>query len=148
MPPPGARRSSTWSMKLRIRKMPRPLALSRFSGARIEALALVANANRQFGDGLGGGLEIDEHALGRVVAVAVLDGVDHRLANRHADPVPRVLVQADIPPHVLADHLDEIQHFEGARELEVNVVAGVERHAPNGAQRQNTTACAASSRVA
>ena len=34
MPPCGARASWTSSMKLRMRKMPRPLDLSRFSGAR------------------------------------------------------------------------------------------------------------------
>ena len=33
MPPPGARWIWTSSMKLRMKKIPRPLALSRFSGA-------------------------------------------------------------------------------------------------------------------
>ena len=55
-------------------------------------------------------------------AVAVLDGVDDRLADGHADPVHRVLVEADALGQVIADHLDEVQHVEGAAELETDDV--------------------------
>ena len=66
------------------------------------------------------GLEIDEDMLAGVVAVAVLDGVDHRFANRHADPVERVLVEAARAAQMIGDHLDEIQHLHRARKLEVH----------------------------
>ena len=82
--------------------MPRPLDLSRFSGASgsasvvgVEPVALVADADRQLGHGLRRGFELHEDVLGRVVPVAVLDGVDHRFADGHADPVEGVLVEAD-----------------------------------------------------
>ena len=56
--------------------------------------------------------------LARVVLVAVLDGVDHRLADRHADPVNRVVVEPDVAADVVADDLHEVEHFEGAGEFE------------------------------
>ena len=132
MPPSGARCSCTSSMKLRIRKMPRPLDLSRFSGSsglatcsgskpspwsrtRIDELRHVGRGRR---------LELDEHVLGRVVAVAVLDRVDDRLADRDADPVQRVLVEADAARQVIADHLHEVEHLEGAGELEPDDAGG------------------------
>ena len=73
MPPSGARCSCTSSMKLRMRKMPRPLDFSRFSGVErigqrlgIEAFALIADAIDELGHVAGGdGLELDEHVLAR-----------------------------------------------------------------------------------
>ena len=100
MPPSGARRSCTSSMKFRMRKMPRPLDLSRLSGSGgrrqlgIETLALIADENRKLRDSSPRrALELDEHVFRRVVAVAVFDGVDDRLADRHADPVHGVVVE-------------------------------------------------------
>ena len=137
MPPSGARCSCTSSMKLRMRKMPRPLDLSRFSGSSGSATVSGSKPSpwsrtRIVSSGTsasGGGLELDEHVLGRVVAVAVLDGVDHRLADRDADPVQRVVVEADVARHVVADHLDEIEHLERAGELEPDDVLAVSGHA-------------------
>src|ERR1044071_6731239 len=97
----------------------------------VEAFALVANADAQFGSGFGcGGFELDEHMFGRVVPVAMLDGVDHRLAHRNADPVERVFVEADASSHVIAHNLYEIDHFEDAVEFEPDRPAAVRRHAP------------------
>src|ERR1700724_575979 len=39
--------------------------------------------------------QIDLHFLGRILLVAVLDGVRHRLTDRDVDPVPIVLVQPE-----------------------------------------------------
>ncbi len=136
MPPSGARCSCTSSMKLRMRKMPRPLDLSRFSGragrrpspgskpspwSRTRIISSGTSDLRR-------GLELDEHVLRRVVPVAVLDGVDHRLADRDADPVQRVVVEADVARHVVADHLHEVEHLERAGELEPDDVLAVCRH--------------------
>ena len=97
-----------------------------FSGASgsatlfgIEALALIEHADDQLAR-LGGRRqrELDGDQLAVVLAVAVLDGVDDRLAHGDADPVDRVLVQARELPDAIADHLDEIQHVEIAVNLE------------------------------
>jgi len=101
-PASGARCSRTSSMKLRMRKMPgrsisagsrdqagwrpspdRSLRLHRARGSRTPH---VGSRRR---------LELDEDVFFRVVPVAMLDRVDHRLADRHADPVERVFVQPD-----------------------------------------------------
>ena len=95
---------------------------------RIEAFALIADANHQLGLGRRRRFELDEHALGRVVAVAVLDGVDDRLADRDADPVDRVLVEARCPPDVVADDLHEVEHLEGAGELEADDLVIADGH--------------------
>src|SRR3989442_14507429 len=98
-------------------------------GLRIETLSLIAHANQQAGRfGRRRCLELDEDTLGRVVAIAVLDGVDHRLADRDADPMDRVVVQADTPPHVVAHHLHEIEHLERAGEFEPNNLMAVDGH--------------------
>ncbi len=93
-------------MKLRMKKMPRPLDLRTFSGieriangVRIEALAFVEDLH----DELFGPLarlepELHRHLLVAVFPVAVLDGVDDRLADGHAHPVRRVLIQPGEPP--------------------------------------------------
>src|SRR2546426_1794278 len=97
-------------------------------GLRIETLSLIPHANQQPGRlRRRRRLELDEHVLGRVVAVAVLDGVDHRLADRDADPMDRVVVLADTPAHVVAHDLDEVEHLERAREFEANHVT-INRH--------------------
>ena len=64
------------------------------------------------------GRELDEDMLAGIVAVAVLDRVDDGLADRDADIMLRVVVQPERAPHVIAHHLDEIEHFERAGELE------------------------------
>ena len=66
----------------------------------------------------GTGRELDHDALGFVALVAVLDGVDDGFADRHADPVQLIVVEAGHATDVVADHLDEIQHVERAGELE------------------------------
>ena len=66
--------------------------------------------------------ELDVHALALVVAVAVLDRVDDRLADGDAHPVQRLVVQARHPADVVADDLDEIEHVEGAVEVEADGV--------------------------
>ena len=53
-----------------------------------------------------------------ILAVAVLDGVDHRLAHRDADPVDGVLVQAGQLPDAIADDLHEVHHVEDAVDLQ------------------------------
>jgi Tat protein secretion system quality control protein TatD with DNase activity len=40
----------------------------------------------------------------------------------------RVLVETDAPREVIADHLHEVEHLEGARELEPDNVMTVCRH--------------------
>ena len=91
---------------------------------RIEAAAFVPHAN---GDARRGvrrqRRELDVHALLLVVAVAVLDGVDHRLADRDADPVQRLVIEACLPADVVGHHLDEIEHVEGAAEVETDGVS-------------------------
>ncbi len=135
IPPSGARRSWTSSMKLRMRKMPRPLDFSRFSGSSgfatslgIEALALIADANRQLRHLAQRRPELDEHAFARVVAVAVFDGVDDRFANRDADPMHGVFVETDSTGQMVAHDLDEIQHLERAGEFEADKLMAVLRH--------------------
>ena len=57
-------------------------------------------------------------SLARIFAVAVLDGVDDRLADGDADPVDRVLVEAGQLPDSIAEDLDEVHHVEVARDLQ------------------------------
>ena len=123
---PTPRRRVTSSMKLRMKKMPRPLDLRRFSGARGSAISsgskpspwsstrtISSPGSRRRREG-----ELDGHQLVGVLAVAVLDRVDHRLAHGHADPVHAVFVEAGHLADVIADHLDEIQHVEVAVDLD------------------------------
>ena len=81
-------------------------------------------------NGFARGLEpdLDGHALVAVLAVAVLDGVDHRFANRHADPVGRLVVEAAHLSDVIRQHLDHVQHVEMAGEIETDEIPGG-RHA-------------------
>src|SRR5439155_6006915 len=97
---------------------------------RLEAFALIADANHQLRAGRGRRrLEIDEDVLARVVAVAVLDGVDDRLADRNADPVRRILVEADAARDVIAHNLHEVEHLERTGEFEPDDLVTVSRHA-------------------
>ena len=85
----------------------------------IEALALVEDPDDQLARG--GGRrhhELDGDDLAVVLAVAVLDGVDHRFAHRDADPVDRVFVQPGELADAVAHHLDEVQHLEITVDLE------------------------------
>ena len=61
--------------------------------------------------------ELDGDALGDVLAVAVLDGVDDRLAHGHADPMDGVLVEAGDRAQPIAHELNEVQQLERAGEL-------------------------------
>jgi hypothetical protein len=119
-------------MKLRIRKMPRPLDLSRFSGARGFASvsgSLVPHPDIQLGDRGGRRrFELDEDVLARVVLVPVLHRVDHRLPDGDAHPMERIVVEAGSARDVIADHLDEVQHVEVAGEFQTDDQVAVDRH--------------------
>jgi hypothetical protein len=62
--------------------------------------------------------ELDRDGLGDVFLVAVLDRVDDGLANRDANPVHGVFVEACHVPHVISEDLDEVHHVEEARNLQ------------------------------
>src|SRR5262249_28511418 len=55
-----------------------------------------------------------------ILAVAVLDRVDDRLAHGDANPVDRVLVELRELADAVAHHLDEIDHLELAVDLETD----------------------------
>ncbi len=96
-----------------------------------EAFTLIADADAQFGNEVGGrGFEFDEDVFRGVVPVAVFDRVDDRFANGDADPVERIVVEADAAAHVIADDLHEVHHLEDAVEFETDCPAAVRRHAP------------------
>ena len=96
---------------------------------RVKARSLVANPD---GDARGSGIaqrrELDVDMLLLVVAVAMLDGVDHRFANGDADPVQRVLIESGQPSEVIACHLHEVEHFVRAVKLQTDCFPL--RHAP------------------
>jgi hypothetical protein len=66
--------------------------------------------------------------FGCVVPIAVLDRIDHRLADRDADPVRGVLVETDAMGDVIAHGLHDIEHLECVRELELDDAVAVCRH--------------------
>ena len=76
IPPSGRRAIDTSSMKLRMKKMPRPLDFSMFSGVervgdrlRVEALAFVEHFDDEFlGASRGAELKLDGDVLGAVLA--------------------------------------------------------------------------------
>ena len=142
MPPSGARFSCTSSMKLRMKKMPRPLDLRMFSGASGSATSSGSkpspwsrDADDELGRRVGGGEgELDGDELVGMFAVAVLDGVDDRLADGDADPVDRILVEGGHLPHAIAEDLHEIHHVEEARDLQPDEAAA-RHHAVEGSGR-------------
>ena len=96
-PPSCERRTSNSSMKVRIRKMPRPEVFITFSSARgigdigkIQSAALVDDVDDQFL-----GTDFDDHGdfLMALLFIAVANGVDDSFANRHADLVAVVVVE-------------------------------------------------------
>ena len=139
MPPPTARWMLSSSMKLRMKKMPRPLALRRFSGASgsgsssgSNPSAVVPHADEQFfRDPRRPHREVDLDRFRRVVAVAVLDRVDDRLADRDLDPVPGVLVELQHAAKLIDHRLDEIDHLEETRKVDVDGVTSL-GHGGNG----------------
>ena len=116
----------TSSMKLRMKKMPRPLDLRRFSGASGSATSSGSKPSpwsrtrtiSSPGCAAGREGELDGDQLVGMLAVAVLDRVDDRLAHGHADPVDGVLVEPGQLADAVADDLDEVQHVEVAVDLE------------------------------
>src|SRR5271166_2712944 len=83
-----------------------------FRGQRIghflgyETAALVADGHDHLAPIL---LEGQVHALLGSVGVAVQDGIDHRLANRHCYPAARVFIEAGLRGH-LVGHLFGLVH--------------------------------------
>ena len=87
----------------------------------IEALAFVLDPDDEFRRILCGHVrEFDGDPFFDVVLVAVLDGVDDGFANRHADPMQRIVIEPGQATDVVADDLDEIQHVKCASELDTN----------------------------
>ena len=115
-------------MKLRIRKMPRPLHLSRFSGARQSARVEGSKPGPSSRTRINTPpavlfvelRELDVHALAAVVAVAMLHGVNDRLADGYTHRVKRVLVQTGPAPNVIADKLDQVEDVKAAGEIETD----------------------------
>ena len=90
---------------------------------RHEPLALVFDANHELvGRRRRHRAELDDDALVRIVLVAMLDRVDHRLAHRDADPVQLIFVEARRLADVIGDDLHEIEHVEGAEEFDADRV--------------------------
>ena len=82
-------------------------------------MTLVAHANRQLGGIVAqGGFELHEDVLGGVALVAMLDRIDDAFADGHADPVDGIVVEADTAAQVVVHHLHEVEHLEGAGELQ------------------------------
>ena len=52
----------------------------------------------------------------------MLDCVDDRLTDGHADPMHRLVVESRHPTDVVAHDLDEVEHVECAAEIEANAV--------------------------
>ena len=136
MPPSGARRSTISSMNVRMMKMPRPLDLRTFSGARGSGIVVGSNPGPSSrtriaipaGAGITEGCELDVDVLALVVAVPVLDGVDHRLAHRDAHPMQGIVIETGQAPQVVACHLHEVEHFVGAVKIQTDCFPL--RHAP------------------
>jgi hypothetical protein len=61
--------------------------------------------------------KFDGDDLGKVFTIAVFDGIDHRLAHGHANPVDRIIVQASKLPDPVTDDLCEVHHVELAVDL-------------------------------
>ena len=139
-------------MKLRMKKMPRPLDFRMFSGASGSATSSGSkpspwSSTRTTSSlGVGGGREreLDGHELAVVLAVAVLDGVDDRFADGDADPVDRVLVEAGELPDAIAHDLDEVQHVEVTVDLQPDGAAACQ-HA--GRSDAGAEACRTPARV-
>src|SRR5262245_29863333 len=91
---------------------------------RIESVPFVPHPN----DELGGRVErregeLDGHALTGMLTVAVLDGVDDRLADGDADPMNRILVERRHLSHAIAEDLHEVYHVEETRDLQPDQAA-------------------------
>src|SRR5262245_2267769 len=85
----------------------------------IEAAAFVAHRDGEAGRRLRierGEFDVDAFVF--VVAVAVPDGVDDGVAHCDAHPVHGIIVEPCEASEVIAHHLDEIEHVEGAPEVE------------------------------
>src|ERR1700688_2212396 len=88
----------------------------------IEALPLVLHPDDQPVVVLALEGEIDVDLLGGVLQIAVLDGVGHRLANRHVDPMPVVVVQAELIQRVLEHQLNQLDVLETAPDGQVEAL--------------------------
>src|SRR5262245_10816578 len=67
--------------------------------------------------------ELHRDDLAVILAVAVLDGIDDRLADGNANPVHRVVVEAGQLTDSIADDLYKIHHLEVAVDLKSNGAA-------------------------
>ena len=64
--------------------------------------------------------ELHDHVLGAVLAVAVLDGIDDRLADGHAYPMRQILVEAGNRRESIAEHLDQVEQLKRTGQLEAD----------------------------
>src|SRR5258708_27217012 len=90
----------------------------------LEPLPLIGDLDHELGRRLDRGeREFDRDVLAAILAVAVLDRVDDRLADGDADPVDRILVEGGQLPHAIAENLHEVYHVEEARDLQPDQAA-------------------------
>ena len=116
--------------------MPRPLAFRRFSSSqrvgdrlRIEALALVAHPNHQLARlAARDRREVDEHVLGRIALIPVLDRIDDAFADGDTHPMHALIVEPGAAPDMIGDDEHEVHHLEGAGEFESYDDMTVRRH--------------------
>ena len=63
------------------------------------------------------------HFLCDIQLVPMFDGVGHRFANGHADPMRAVFVDARVFTQMFRDHLDELDVFESAANGDLDPLA-------------------------
>ena len=115
-------------MKLRMKKMPRPLDLRRFSGTSgsstvwgSKPLPWVEHTNGQL-RGLGDRvkLKLDDDPFCLIFIVAMFDRVDYRFAHSNADPVHGVIIEVPDFSDVIAQDLNQIEHVEVTGKLQAD----------------------------
>ena len=80
---------------------------------KVEAATFVSDTDFNAGRRLGGKRrKFNVHPLPLVVAVSVLDRIDHALSNRHADPMDSVVIEPGLATQMVADDLDEVESPE------------------------------------
>src|SRR6185436_17931476 len=95
----------------------------------IEARALVPHTDSEPPGRFAVEAELDVDAFAGITLVAVRDGVDHALPNRHTHPVQAVVVEPRKPTDVITHRLHEVEHVEAAVKLETDGVPAGHRTA-------------------